>query len=71
MKDFENNVKGIALVACEGVECAAGGIVCRGNEFREAEKTLQDIGLNPNAMTYIKAGDNVLDNLIDFVKALI
>ncbi|NTW04917.1 MAG: FAD-dependent oxidoreductase [Peptococcaceae bacterium] len=70
LKDFENNVKGIALVACEGEECPAGGNMCRGNEFKEAKKTIQDIGLNPEIMQYIKADNNALNNLSEFVKGL-
>lgn len=70
MEDMDRGAWGVALVACGGTECLAGGYCCRGEEFFMARSLAVQIGLDPRRLLFCRAAENpsAEDALSGFVR---
>lgn len=70
VEDVDRGAWGVALVACGGAECLAGGYHCRGEEFSMARSLASQIGLDQRRLLFCRASETqpVLDVLSAFVR---
>lgn len=65
LEDLERGARGVALVACGGADCLAGGYRCSCHEFAAAGRIAREIGVNPGRLRLLKAGsDQPLDGAL-------